>query len=137
MTRTRLEKLEPGLEGFCERVVSQEMALAYFNNDWPAVFSTPAMIGMMELACSHAVRQALPPGSITVGIRVEVDHLKAVPAGATVVAFSRLVEANGRRLTFEVEARSDDELIGRGRIFHAVVEHARFTSGANGKLASR
>lgn len=127
--------LEPGLEGFCERVVSHDLTLANFNKDWPAVFSTPAMIGMMEMACSLAVRRALPPGSVTVGVRVEVDHLKAAPVGATVIAFSKLIEVHGRRLIFESEARSGEELIGRGRIFHAIVEHARFIAKANGKLA--
>ena len=129
--------LEPGLEGFCERLVSHDLTLANFNKDWPAVFSTPAMIGMMEMACSLAVRHALPPGSVTVGIRVEVDHLKPTPVGATVIAFSKLIEVNGRRLVFDSEARSGEELIGRGRIFHAIVEHARFIAKANGKLAPR
>jgi fluoroacetyl-CoA thioesterase len=137
VTDRRAVPLEPGLEGFCERIVTHELTLASFNKDWPAVLSTPAMIGMMEGACSHAVRQALPHGSITVGIRIEVDHLKAVPAGATVIAFSKLVETNGRRLTFECEARSGDELIGRGRISHAIVEHARFLAGAHSRFASR
>jgi fluoroacetyl-CoA thioesterase len=132
---SRKVPLEPGLEGFCERIVSYDLTLANFNKDWPAVFSTPAMVGMMEMACSLAVRHALAPGFVTVGIRVEVDHLKAAPVGATVIAFSKLVEVNGRRLIFESEARSGDELIGRGRIFHAIVEHARFIAKVNSKLA--
>ncbi len=130
-------KIEPGLEGFCEQVVSHEWTLANFNPDWPAVFSTPAMIGMMEMASSRAVRGALPPGSITVGVRVEVDHLKAVPVGATVIAVSRLAEIDGRRLVFEAEARSGDEVIGRGRIFHTIVEHSRFHAIAAGKPTVR
>jgi predicted thioesterase len=95
------------------------------------------MIGMMEVASSLAVRPALPPGSITVGVRIEVDHLKAVPVGATVNAFSKLVEINGRRLIFEAEARSGSELIGRGRIFHTIVEHSRFAANAGAKQPSR
>ena len=129
-------KIEPGLQGFCERVVSQEWTLAHYNPAWPAVFSTPAMIGMMEMASSLAVRPALPPGSITVGVRIEVDHLKAVPVGATVNAVSRLVEIDGRRLIFEVEARSGDDVIGRGRIFHTIVEHSRFAANAGAKPPS-
>jgi fluoroacetyl-CoA thioesterase len=130
-------KIELGLQGFCERVVSHELTLAHFDSSWPAVFSTPAMIGMMEVASSLAVRPALPPGSITVGVRIEVDHLKAVPVGATVNAFSKLVEINGRRLIFEAEARSGSELIGRGRIFHTIVEHSRFAANAGAKQPSR
>jgi len=95
------------------------------------------MIGLMELASSRAIRPALPAGSIQVGVRVEVDHLKAVPAGATVMVASKLVEIDGRRLIFEVEARSGTDVIGRGRIFHAIVEHSRFVAIAAGKPASR
>lgn len=135
MTRGRAPKIERGLEGFCERVVSEEMTVGRMNPGWPAVFSTPAMIGMMELACSNAVRHLLPPGSITVGVRIEVDHFKAVPPGATVIAACKLVEIEGRRLIFDVEARSGADVIGRGRVFHAIVEHSRFA--AAGKLASR
>jgi fluoroacetyl-CoA thioesterase len=99
--------------------------------NWPAIFTTAAMIGMMELACSQAIKPALPPGSITVGVRIEVDHIRPVPAGATVIATSRLAEIDGRRLIFDVEARSGEHLIGRGRVFHAIVEHARFAAGAS------
>jgi fluoroacetyl-CoA thioesterase len=137
MTQGAPPKIELGLEGFCERVVSQELTLAHFDPTWPAVFSTPAMIGMMEVASSRAVRPALPPGSITVGARIEVDHLKAVPVGATVVANSKLVEIDGRRLIFEAEARCGTEVIGRGRIFHTIVEHSRFAAKAKAKLVSR
>jgi fluoroacetyl-CoA thioesterase len=91
----------------------------------------------MEIASSRAVRSALPPGSITVGVRIEVDHIKAVPFGVTVIAVSKLVEINGRRLIFEVEARCGADLIGRGRVFHAIVEHARFIAKANARPASR
>jgi predicted thioesterase len=137
MIEENLAEIKPGLEGSCERVVSQDWTLAYFNPDWPAIFSTPAMIGMMEMASSRAVRAVLPPGSIAVGVRIEVDHLKAVPVGTTVVAVSRLAEINGRRLTFEAEARSGTEVIGRGRIYHTIVEHARFHAIASAKPTPR
>jgi fluoroacetyl-CoA thioesterase len=137
VTQGNPAKIELGLEGSCERVVSHEWTLAYMDPTWPAVFTTPAMIGMMEMASSYAVLPALPPGSITVGVRVEVDHFKAVPAGATVIAVSRLVEIKGRRLIFEAEARSGTEVIGRGRVFHAIVEHERFLANAAAKPTAR
>ena len=137
MTRSVPAGVELGLRGECERTVTLDMTLARINPDWPAVFSTPAMIGMMEVACSSAVHHALPPGSITVGVRVEIDHLRAVYEGAQVKAFSKLVEIDGRRLIHEVEAMSGDEVIGRGRVFHVIVEHARFVAKAAAKLGSR
>jgi fluoroacetyl-CoA thioesterase len=137
MTRGHPAKIELGLEGRCERVVPREWTLAHIDPKLPAVFSTPAMIGLMEMASSRAVRPALPAGSITVGVRIEVDHVKAVPAGANVMVVSRLVEIDGRRLIFEAEARSGADVIGRGRIFHTIVEHSRFAATAAGKHDSR
>jgi fluoroacetyl-CoA thioesterase len=137
MNQVLPEGIKPGLEGSCERVVTLELTLAHIDPNWPAVFSTPALIGLMELASSRAILPALPAGSMQVGVRVEVDHLRAVPAGATVIALSKLVEIDGRRLIFEVEARSGADVIGRGRIFHTIVDHSRFLAIATGKPASR
>ena len=123
-------KIEPGLEGSVERIVPHEWTLAYYESTFPAVFSTPAMIGMMEMATTQTIRPALPPGTLTVGTRIEVDHLKAVPAGVSVVSKSKLVEVNGRFLTFDVEAWVGADLIGRGRVFHAIVDLGRFQAVA-------
>ena len=88
------------------------------------------MIGMMEVAAARAVQPALAPGMITVGTRIEVDHLKAVPAGSRVTASAKLESLDGRFLRFAVEAVSGGKLIGRGRVFRAVVEPKRFTKKA-------
>ena len=120
------EKLQPGLEGRFEHAVLFEWTIAYYDARLPAVFSTPAMIGMMEAATSLAVQHALPPGSITVGTRIEVDHLKAVPAKTLVTAWARLTDVNGRTLGFDVEARAGKALIGRGRVYRAIVDLSRF-----------
>jgi RNA polymerase sigma factor (sigma-70 family) len=73
-----------GLESSIERVIPREWTIAAFDPNLPAVLSTPAMAGMMEIAAAQAVRGELPPGAITVGTRIEVDHLKPATEGATV-----------------------------------------------------
>ncbi|HXJ15976.1 MAG TPA: hotdog domain-containing protein [Candidatus Polarisedimenticolia bacterium] len=111
-----------GLEASVERVVPHAWTVQAVNARYPAVLSTPAMIGMMEHATAIAVEPDLPPGAITVGTRIEVDHLKAVPDGATIRASAKLVKHEGRFLVFDVEARSGQHVIGRGRVFRAIVE---------------
>lgn len=122
--------LEPGLEATVEKVIPTEWTLRSFDPRLPAVLSTPAMIGMMELAAAKAVQPALPVGSISVGTRIEVDHLKAVTAGVAVRARARFAGMHGKFLAFDVEARSGDMLIGRGRVYRAIVEMSRFSTGA-------
>ena len=124
------ERPRIGLESSVEKVIPHEWTLAAFNPGLPAVLSTPAMIGMMEIAASQAVQPDLPPGAITVGTRIEVDHLKAVPGGTTVRATARLVKHEGRFLVFDVEARAGEHLLGRGRVFRAIVEPKKFTTQA-------
>lgn len=133
-----LQQLKPriGLAGAVERVVPHGWTIAAWDPGLPAVLSTPAMIGMMEIAAAESVKADLPPGAITVGTRIEVDHLKAVPEGATVRATSRLVKHQGRFLVFEVEARSGENILGRGRVFRAIVEPQKFSAQADSRKTS-
>ena len=122
-----------GLESAMEIIIPREWTLAHFNPELPAVLSTPAMIGMMEIAAAQAVQAELPAGAITVGTRIEVDHLKAVPEGTSVCATARLVEHKGRFMIFEVDAKAGEHLIGRGRVYRAIVEPAKFHAQAHAR----
>jgi fluoroacetyl-CoA thioesterase len=122
-----------GLESAVQRVVPREWTIAAFDPRLPAVLSTPAMIGMMEIAAAQAVQPELPAGALTVGTRIEVDHLKAVTEGATVRAAARLVGYRGRFLVFEVEARSGDLVLGRGKVYRAIIEPQTFNARATAR----
>jgi fluoroacetyl-CoA thioesterase len=124
-------KLRPGLKASIERVVLREWTIASLDPRLPAVLSTPHMIGLMEIAAAQAILAELPAGAISVGTRIEVDHLKAVPEGSTVRASACLVEHEGRFLVFEVEAQSGVHVIGRGRVFRAIVEPGKFQAKAH------
>jgi fluoroacetyl-CoA thioesterase len=111
-----------GLEATVERVVELQHTIQAVSPQLPPVFSTPMMIALMEHATVRAITPELPPGAISVGTRIEVDHLKAVGAGATVVARAKFIEYRGRFLVFDVEARSGEHVIGRGKVFRAIVQ---------------
>jgi len=111
-----------GLEAEVEQVIPHEWTIEAIHPSLPPVLSTPAMIGLMEHATANAVRPHLPAGTISVGTRIEVDHLKAVSDGATVRAWGRLTGYTGRFLVFEVKAWSGEHLIGQGRVFRAIVK---------------
>jgi fluoroacetyl-CoA thioesterase len=123
-----------GLEATVQRVVQHENTIQALNPALPAVLSTPSMIGMLEHASVLAVEPELPAGTISVGTRIEVDHLKAVPPGAMVQLRARLVEHRGRFMIFDVEAKSGEDVIGRGRVFLAIVEPARHGEKAKSRL---
>lgn len=94
------------------------------------------MIGMMEIAAGLAIQRHMPTGAISVGTRIEVDHLKAVPLGTFVRATARLVKHRGPFMVFDVEARAGKLVIGRGRVFRAIVEPGKFHAKALSQSAS-
>jgi len=125
-----------GAEARVERTVPFEWTIASYNASLPPVLSTPAMIGFMEHATVVAIEDHLAPGTITVGTRIEVDHLKAIPAGSIVTATAKLVAHHGRFLTFEVEARSGETILGRGKVSRAIVEPKSFETKAQSRKKS-
>ena len=55
-------------------------------------------------AAIEAVDSLLPEGSASVGSHLDVRHIAATPPGLEVRARAELVEVDGRRLRFRVEA---------------------------------
>jgi fluoroacetyl-CoA thioesterase len=134
--RREYPKIPIGAEFRVEKTVPHEWTISAYDPRLPSVFSTPAMIGMMEVAAAKAVQSHLPAGMITVGTRIEVDHLKAAPVGAQVWATARLVLQDNCLLIFEVEAGTAGKIIGRGRVFRAIVEPKSFSAKASARSSS-
>jgi fluoroacetyl-CoA thioesterase len=97
------------------------------------VFSTPALIALMENAARSAVESLLPSDQTTVGVRVDVRHLAASPPGEQIRARAELIEVDGRRLVFHVEAFDSHEKVGEGTHERMVVDPARLLARAQAK----
>src|SRR5258706_15994969 len=87
----------------------------------PPVLSTPVMIMIMENAALNALKLYLEPGESAVGTRVDVSHIAATPVGKRVTGEAEVTSLDGRRGTFAVRARDDQELLGEGTHERAVV----------------
>ncbi len=80
------------------------------------VVSTPSLIGFLEQTSHRAILPFVEEGEVSVGTRVEVDHLAAAYRRADPIATTaRIAAVEGRRVTFEVEARQGDRLVMKGR----------------------
>jgi predicted thioesterase len=127
--------LKPGLRGEkTERVTDKNTAAAWGSGGLP-VYATPAMAALMETASLSAVEPLLPPGWSTVGTELALKHLSATPAGMEVRARAELLELDGRRLLFRVEAFDEAGRIGEGTHGRFIVENERFLARARSKTA--
>ena len=79
------------------------------------------MIGLMERAGIQAVQSHLPAGHTTVGFEVNVKHFAATPKGQKVTV-RELLEVDGRKLRFKVEARDEDKKVGEGTHRRAIIQ---------------
>jgi fluoroacetyl-CoA thioesterase len=100
----------------------------------PEVFATGFLVGLLEWACIKAVNPHLDwPEEQTVGTHIDVSHEAATPPGLEVTATVELVEVDGRRLVFTVEAHDGVDLISRGRHERFVINKPRFDARVGAK----
>jgi fluoroacetyl-CoA thioesterase len=85
------------------------------------VLGSPRLIALCEEACQNAMEGQLEPGTTTVGMRVQFDHLQPTPVGAEVLAEAVLKKVDGRRLRFEVSATDAGGLVAAGKFTRVVV----------------
>lgn len=120
--------LEVGLQAALIHVVAeQDTAAAVGSGDVP-VLATPRLLALAEAACIAALGEAaVTDASTTVGTRVDLEHLLAVPVGDTVRVAARLDAVEGRRLRFEVVATDDtDGIVARAVLDRVLVDRMRF-----------
>lgn len=128
-----MSNLKTGIKGEASVAVNDSNTAVAYGSGGVSVFATPAMIGLMEKAALTSVDPLLEVGMTTVGTRIDVQHLAATPIGMNVVAVSELVEVEGKRLLFRVEARDDLELVGRGSHERYIVPMQKFLDRASAK----
>lgn len=97
------------------------------------VYATPAMIALMEQAAYTSVADELEEGQGSVGTLMNVKHISATPVGMEVTAKSELVEIDGRRLVFRVEAFDERGKIGEGEHERFIVNNVKFQQKADSK----
>jgi predicted thioesterase len=111
------------------------MTVAHFHEHMPEVYGTPIMIYHLEVTAEQAIRDYLPEGWVTVGVRVDVKHLAATPVGAKVTTRAEVIEVGDKTITFAVEAYDPFEKIGEGTHVRAPVEMDRFVKNVKRKTA--
>jgi fluoroacetyl-CoA thioesterase len=119
--------IEPGLVGELAFTVQEnDTARSSGGESLPPVLSTPRMISLMERTAHETILPYLPEGQTSVGAVVNIRHLAATPVGMTVRFRAELLEVEGRRLRFKVEAWDQIDKIGEGEHERFIIDRARF-----------
>lgn len=127
-------ELAVGIKGESKSSVSESNTAVAYGSGGVKVFATPAMIGLMENAALSLVQKCLPEDQSTVGTNVNVSHIAATPVGMEVRAIAELIEIDGKRLVFKVEAYDEKDKIGEGTHERFIINLEKFIDKTNKKL---
>src|SRR6185312_13995072 len=98
---------------------SERMRATQLTSD---VFSTPAMIGLMEGTCVRLTAPYLDEGENSVGMHVDVHHLAATKIGQSVTVTAEILKIIGNKIRYAVSAVNDAGVkIGEGTHRRAVI----------------
>lgn len=122
------EELKPGLTKEMERETTEEMSAQKVYPHVPNVYATRAMVGHFEEVCADLVLPHLDEGEQTVGIGMKFKHLAATPLGMKVRFTAKLIEVEGKKLTFEVEGFDEVDKIGEAVHERFIINAEKFNS---------
>jgi len=120
------ETLQPGMSAEFEITVSEQKTAAHLGSGTVPVYATPALVALMENVAVRVLEGHLPAGQTTVGGKIDLRHLAATPVGMRVRASAELVEVQGRKLTFRIQAHDELEQIGEAMHIRFIVDEEAF-----------
>lgn len=125
--------LEVGLKGKWAITVTEEMTAKHIESGMSDVFATPMMVVLFEKTAMTSVHPLLEEGQSTVGTALNITHDAATPVGMKVRCESELIEIDGRRLVFKVEAFDEKGHIGGGTHERFIINSEKFQQKADAK----
>ena len=128
--------IKPGMSLETTFQVEAQHSAAHIGSGSLRVLATPVMIAFMESTSHRLLAQRLPAGYSSVGMLVNIRHLAPTPLGSSVRVLSEVLEVDGLRVTFSVQAWDQSEQIGDGQHQRMVIEEARFLRRVEAKSSS-
>ncbi|MCH8920513.1 MAG: thioesterase family protein [Chloroflexi bacterium] len=125
-------ELKPGVSDEQTITTTSEMGIVHLGPDAPSMYSTPAMVSLIEATCVRLFSRYVDAGEQSVGYRIDIRHLAPTPVGKQVTAKVALREVNGRRYIFDVECWNEDGVkIGEGLHERALIDISRFAKSTS------
>lgn len=113
--------LKPGLTATKTLTVDEPRVIGFMGEDC-RVYATPRTISDLEYTCREFILAHLDPGEDTVGTKVNWEHVGPALLGEKVTVSIKLIQVDGRRLTFEGAIDAGTDAVARGTHERFVVD---------------
>ena len=111
----------------------QKHAVEFAGDGMPAVVSTPNLVGFLERTARETIAHHLDADERSVGIEIDIRHLAPTPIGQTMHCTARVIAVDGTKVSFQLEARDDREVVVRGLHKRAVIRTESFSRRVKAK----
>lgn len=139
-----LPTFQPGLRFTWQYTVPERATVpniyhdTLFCRDMPDVLATGYLVGMMELACLHGMMPYVDwPREQSLGTMVSFRHLAPSAPGTTLTIHGEVLEVDGRRVRFQVEAWDGVEKVCEGTHERCLIDAGRFADKLARKRATQ
>jgi predicted thioesterase len=120
------KEMKVGLKREDKRTVRPvDTAESMGSGDLP-VYATPSLVAFLEYSSKELLRDYLGENETTVGIRMDVSHLRASRIGRDIISRAEIVSIEGKKITLKVDAYDGNTLIGTGEHERFIVDKTRF-----------
>ena len=128
-----MNQIPVGATGEQPLLVTPEWAIDFLGDEEARVLSTPHLILWLEVTARNVVKPYLDEGYESVGTQVNIQHLAATPVGMSVRFAARVTAVEGSRVSFDLTARDEKEIVAEGTHERFIVHVPRFAA----KLAAK
>ena len=105
--------------------VEDKNTVGHMVRGMPMVAATPYLVTIAELTCYKICQLLIEPSQVTVGSRVEIDHLGASKVGATLLVEATLRAREKNRFYFDVTIKDGERIVGNVKHVRTAVDAKR------------
>ncbi len=121
-----MDWLQPGASVSQSTIVTKKHTAPHVGSGLAPVLATPVLVNLFEAAALAVIEHKLPPGTQSLGTRLDIRHIAATPTRMQVEVTATLSKIEGRNLIFELVASDEVEQIGSGTHRRVVVDAEKF-----------
>ena len=118
--KEKMKDIAKGITASVEKTVEEKDFASVHGSGSLPVYATPAMAALMEKTACVLLEPYMEEGETTVGISLNLQHLKASLCGMKLTCTATLVQTEGRKTVFDIEVRDALSVVGTAR-------HERFS----------
>ena len=104
--------LQPGAKISQLTLVEEKHTAPHVGSGLAPVLATPILVNLFEAAALAVIEHKLPPGTQSLGTRLDIQHSAATPTRMQVEVTATLSKIEGRILIFDLIASDEVEQIG-------------------------